>query len=111
MHTCSVSQIEEEIHELTEYQTTDDESGHCNSVVTLKTTPKVLISKYPSMHSVDCILAELNHGEVRGKVPFPEYGVDLVGKNKRTCCRLVLIELLITPQFCYTLHSIYSILI
>ena len=38
------------------------------------------ISSAPSMHSVDCILAELNSDRVDKKntVPFPEFGVDII---------------------------------
>ena len=38
------------------------------------------ISSAPSMHSVDCILAELNSDRVdkKNSVPFPEFGVDII---------------------------------
>ena len=53
-------------------------------MVTATITPTVSVSKYPSMHSVDCILADLNHCDLNQPVSFPEYGKDLI--EKRLSC-------------------------
>ena len=60
-----------------------ESSDHARShVVTATITPTVSVSKYPSMHSVDCILADLNHCcDLQMPVSFPEYGKDLIEKR------------------------------
>ena len=64
--------------EVLEYQSDEEGSG---GLMTMKVTPKVTLSKYPSMHSVDGILADLDIGQTQKMVAFPEFGVDLIGKQ------------------------------
>merc|ERR1719367_448309 len=68
--------IEEEIEEITEEFENENVTSSSRSVT--KSGP--WISSAPSMHSVDCILAELNSDQVDKKntVPFPEFGVDII---------------------------------
>ena len=68
--------IEEEIEEITEEY--DNENVTTSSRSVTKSGP--WLSSAPSMHSVDCILAELNSDTVDKKnyVPFPEFGVDII---------------------------------
>lgn len=63
---------------MTEYQSDDDGSG---GLMTMKVTPKVRLSKYPSLHSVTGVLADMNFQNANDRVSFPEYGVDLIGKS------------------------------
>ena len=80
----SIWQIEEEIEEVTTiYSDSEDGTTDQSHVVTATITPTVSVSKYPSMHSMDCILADLNHGDQQRHQPvsFPEYGRDLIEKG------------------------------
>ena len=75
---CFEFQIEEEIEEITEEYHENEHLPTTSSRSVTKSGP--WLSAAPSMHSVDCILAELNSQQVDKKngVPFPEFGVDII---------------------------------
>ena len=81
-------QIEEEIEEITEYdQESENNPPPDASRSVTKSGP--WLSSRPSLHSVDCILAELNSEDIsaiasdkNSQVPFPEFGVDIVLHHK-----------------------------
>ena len=76
MWSFNFLQIEEEIVEVVEYKSDDDGD---DGLVTAKVTPNKMVSDYPSMHSLDCILADISYDV--NSVEFPEFGVNLIGKE------------------------------
>ena len=71
------SQIEEEIEEVTEYDATDLDD---KKVITTKTSKPTTVSTTPLnaiRSGIDCVLADMSD-ETDKKVPFPEFGVDIV---------------------------------
>ncbi|XP_059090088.1 uncharacterized protein LOC131885907 isoform X3 [Tigriopus californicus] len=71
--------IEEEIEETTAYQSEDDTTSKVVKTTIAQTST---ISKYPSMHSIDCVLADIVEFERDVPVCFPEYGLDLVERKE-----------------------------
>ena len=58
----------------------DQETTH---VITTRATftPKVNMARCPSLHSLDCVFAELDESGSGEPVSFPEYGKDLIEKH------------------------------
>lgn len=71
-------QIEEEIEETTAYQSEDEVTSKVVKTTIAQTST---LSKYPSMHSIDCVLADIVEFEKGIPVCFPEYGLDLVERK------------------------------
>eukprot|EP00095_Tigriopus_kingsejongensis_P000922 maker-scaffold186_size273091-snap-gene-1.42 protein:Tk00922 transcript:maker-scaffold186_size273091-snap-gene-1.42-mRNA-1 annotation:"hypothetical protein L798_13875" len=70
--------IEEEIQETTAYQSEDDVDSRVVKTTIEQTST---LSKYPSMHSMDCVLADIVRFEMEEPVAFPEFGMDLVDRD------------------------------
>ena len=69
---------------MTEFHTEEgdeEEEGEGDVLVTLRTTPARVVSGFPSLHSVDCALADLDHEERDQTVSFSEYGGDVLSKR------------------------------
>ena len=47
--------------------------------MSMKVTPKVILSKFPSMHSIDCVFSDMSYPNQNERISFPEFGVELVG--------------------------------
>jgi len=80
-----IFQIEEEIEEITEYISDKENPEKSENIVKSVTTSGPWLSTSGLHSSVDCILAELDSEkftENSEKIPFPEFGVDIVLHHK-----------------------------